>query len=1052
MRLADFGRESTLWLMIGGRGWVAGVGGCAVCGLWLWAASLSAWRNSWGAGDVGAMVGSLTAGEAAEAPAAHRSSGQTRSDDEVLPGWYAVATAPGLAETRNARLNLAWAAFALERGASLHPGVPARGLRVNLFGQLAVVPGQYRFHLEVEGGQAELTITDDRGAERVRVAGSGPMVSTPGLPLRGPHVLVAVRFVRGTGPGDEPARARLRTLWEREGTGQAGFVREPIPPTAVQVPARYRRAAQAGLTDERGRFLLGQLQCLACHAPAGGAGSAGVVTRPGPVLEGIGARVSPAWLARFIADPQEVVPGCAMPDVLGDSPDDRADIEALTHLLVGWGGPVGYEGAATEAPAWRRGRELYHSVGCVACHGALEPYPRPGGKEEAVEGPTQEVSGRDQTGPQRPFGDLRGKWRPSALAEFLREPTRVRPGGHMPAMSLSEEEADLIATYLVRFWDGLDPSDSGGVAGAAEEAPGRRSARDATERWMFEVDGGTVQRGRAAFVARGCAACHPAGLDPSDLAGARRATPLARLRPGRGCLDPDDRGSPRYRLTEDQRAMLTAGLESAQRIESAAGAGPDAAGPAVPREEVERALVLLGCLNCHEYGGRGGVPAWLNPWCVATRSNDLGDEGRLPPSLTGVGWKLTPSWLRAVLAHGARARPYLATRMPQYGPGVELLAEALASVEGLWVGTDAPEPQANDELVLAGRTLAGEAKLNCVSCHAWAGRASDSMPGPDMTDFGQRLRYEWFRAFVRAPDRFRPGTRMTAFFATGQSPHGDVLNGDAARQIDALWAYATLGRFAPPPEGLSAGGTGLPLQVGDRPLVLRTFLKEAGSRAIAIGYPQGTHFGFDAERVRLVEAWRGDFLDASGAWRNRGGMITGGQGQTIWRAPPGPGLVVCSAVPTRWPREMGRDAGSRFRGYRLLSHGVPVFMYDIRSADRSASPASGADAPVRVEEIAEPADARGSIRRQFVLAGLRAGESAFVALGEDQIEAVRVENASWRTARLSDGMTVLVCEPVVATGLEAGDAAGSNASAAGPGRVVIEFTITPSGRPPRQGE
>src|SRR6185503_16517120 len=46
---------------------------------------------------------------------------------------------------------------------------------------------------------------------------------------------------------------------------------------------------------------------------------------------------------------------------------------------------------------------------------------------------------------------------------------------------------------------------------------------------------------------------------------------------------------------------------------------------------------------------------------------DLGDEGRIPPQLTGVGDKLRPEWLRDVLVNKGYVRQYMATRMPQFG-------------------------------------------------------------------------------------------------------------------------------------------------------------------------------------------------------------------------------------------------------------------------------------------------------------------------------------------------------------------------------------------------
>jgi len=63
---------------------------------------------------------------------------------------------------------------------------------------------------------------------------------------------------------------------------------------------------------------------------------------------------------------------------------------------------------------------------------------------------------------------------------------------------------------------------------------------------------------------------------------------------------------------------------------------------------------------------------------------EMGDEGRIPPPLTGVGGKLTADWLKRVLSQGSKDRPYMHTRMPKFdlkhaGP----MAHAMASLDEL---------------------------------------------------------------------------------------------------------------------------------------------------------------------------------------------------------------------------------------------------------------------------------------------------------------------------------------------------------------------------------
>ena len=45
----------------------------------------------------------------------------------------------------------------------------------------------------------------------------------------------------------------------------------------------------------------------------------------------------------------------------------------------------------------------------------------------------------------------------------------------------------------------------------------------------------------------------------------------------------------------------------------------------------------------------------------------MGDEGRLPPKLDGVGGKLTEKWLKQLLNEGSKDRQYMLTKMPRFG-------------------------------------------------------------------------------------------------------------------------------------------------------------------------------------------------------------------------------------------------------------------------------------------------------------------------------------------------------------------------------------------------
>ena len=226
-------------------------------------------------------------------------------------------------------------------------------------------------------------------------------------------------------------------------------------PPAPVVPG-YEQLRLAGAADEAalGEILLGELNCLSCHT-ATAAVAERIPIRAAPDLDRIAERATGRWLADYLLAPHEQKPGSAMPDVLHSlEPDDREDV---VRTLIGYlahrgsrsvdsGSPGPRSGSADrpvaadtlgDFPVHRfqatveRGRRLFHSVGCVACHA-----PEGAEREPAI--------------PSVPLPDLTAKTSVDALAGFLLDPRAARPGGRMPPLHLEREEAEDIAVYLLR--------------------------------------------------------------------------------------------------------------------------------------------------------------------------------------------------------------------------------------------------------------------------------------------------------------------------------------------------------------------------------------------------------------------------------------------------------------------------------------------------------------------------------------------------------------------------------------------------------------------------
>ena len=172
---------------------------------------------------------------------------------------------------------------------------------------------------------------------------------------------------------------------------------------------------------------------------------------------------------------------------------------------------------------------------------------------------------------------------------------------------------------------------------------------------------------------------------------------------------------------------------------------------------LQQKVAALNCLACHARDGAGGPDPARAAYFETVEERDLGNEGRFPPQLTGVGRKLTADALRSSIQGGNPVRPYLATRMPDYGT---THAAALAKLfEHADLSNDIM-PVERRGRNRYGRQLVGQTGLGCVGCHNLSGHKSSGIGAIDLAHSPKRLRVEWFRDFLIDPARFSPGTRM----------------------------------------------------------------------------------------------------------------------------------------------------------------------------------------------------------------------------------------------------------------------------------------------------
>ncbi len=748
-----------------------------------------------------------------------------------------------------------------------------------------------------------------------------------------------------------------------------------------------------------GVVTLGELNCTACHA-ASAQQAAWISPKAAPTLQDVGSRASAAWLVKYLASPGDAKAGATMPDLLHGNVEQA---EALTHYLLSLSKP-NVRRVLPDKAAVARGENLFHSVGCVACHA-----PQNGAAQPAVFVALPRMA---------------EKWGQDGLRKFLIDPLASRAGGRMPSLHLLEREASDIAHFLLREtkvpaavevghsqeWtrrlENLDEV----VLESTVSAPGfvleklsgmmrfrtwlnveragdhtlyltsagvSRLSLDGewvmgTESWKpekvkekharrldagrhelkvdfvkrgsnppalavewegpgfarevipaaslsserepvaepapFVVDAAKAEQGKTLYAAMNCAVCH----EQKPLS----APTLAAVDASRGCLAEKPSGKAvDYHLNESQRMALRDALT---QLNVQTLAAPS------PQQRVAHTMATFRCTACHVRDGVGGVSAERNAFFTAN-VDDLGDEGRLPPKLDGVGDKLRPEWLAKVLGDGVSVRPYVNTRMPKFGAAnVGHLADLFVALDRhappLAAVADTPDAQRD-----AGRRLAGTDGLSCIACHRFNRQPAHAMQVFDLTLSTERLNEDWFRRFLRDPNKFNPGTRMPALWPGGRSLIPAVLDGDTDRQHAALWTHFADGAKAKFPEGLSRQN--MELIVGGEAVVYRGKLWEAGFRAIATGYPGGVNVAFDAEEMRLALVWRGRFLNVSPHWSTQGmGRIHPLENDAVV-LPHGSPLAVLTSAATPWPSETSKEAGMKFIGYQLDSLKRPTLLY-----------------------------------------------------------------------------------------------------------------------------
>lgn len=574
---------------------------------------------------------------------------------------------------------------------------------------------------------------------------------------------------------------------------------------------------------EQGRQLVHALRCQACHSIAGVPAAL-----MAPPLTRIDGNHKLEWIVDWLTDKDGLQGHDRRMPVMDVDLEQAIEIAAYLYQRTEESGRD--DAAAVDDPDTTAavGEQLLLTTGCLACHrlGRL--------------GSNGPFAGPDLTtiGAKRPTG---------FFASWLESPEKINPHHRMPHFDLDEKQR----TALVRFLESRD----GDPAAAQLESDSQLRLRITAAAGMND----RVAAGKKLYDQLRCDACHGKGGEEKHL---QPGGPLGRQSEWQqGCQQGQQAasGRPRYSLARQDREAVEVFLRSMQ--------------PAVPDQQQQPIPTSLrvaqrGCLACHARAGKPGL---------APRLPDVADNhaalasllpAMTPPSLNGVGDKLTDKALRdSITRAGKPHRPWLQVQMPKFhfaDGEAEQLFQWLVDADRIPAGAPASHPVVNrdddEAATAAGSRLVSTAGFGCTSCHDLGGIAPPKAPlnarGPDLTALAERIRRPWYERWVRNPRRIVPNMEMPSV----QLAVKGVLGDDLAGQLDAVWYVLNKPGFKP----LAPGALRVVRQTGQDAgpaAVLTDVLQLNGARYIkpvVIGLANRHNVLLDLESNRLIDWWQGD--------------------------------------------------------------------------------------------------------------------------------------------------------------------------------------------------
>jgi cytochrome c551/c552 len=627
---------------------------------------------------------------------------------------------------------------------------------------LGELRANYFFKAEELGGSLKLEINNTVVLD----------TSAPGTLSKSVQINKGANRVQATFTSASQGDSFVRVGWTEKGTNV-----NPIPNSWIA----HRNTPELKKTElvYLGRELFLEHRCAKCHTEKFPS-PVPELAMDAPAFDGIGTRRNYEWLAKWILDPKSTRASVHMPKLLHGA-KAKEDAEAVADYLSS------LTNLASSVSSIRVKNLHYivtdfentNAVHYLPSHKAVSEISKRSGVNakatlgDGTEPPADQNQERKaiferlhctgcHNAPDRKDVDstkislkhVAQKFSQGSLVKFLQAPEDGFSWIRMPNFKLADAEAKDLAEFLLKNADKPAPP----------QVLDRKS---------------NAAHGRDLVQSAGCLNCHAT----ANLENKFHAPSLAKLaKEAKGCLaGPGARPAkaPDFAFDTREREALVAFVKT-----DFASLSRHA-----PLEFATRETRSLNCTACH-----GQID--------------------LVPSLDVLGGKLKPEWAKDFIAGfpfkvradiHPKGELWVEARMPAFRSRAALLAEAMAMQQG-YPPTTTAEGVIDEEAAKIGHKMIGKDNgLSCISCHAVNDLPALEVFESEGINLGltsARLVKPYFFRWMRSPLAVDPTTKMPAYFEDGRSALTDYYDGDAEKQINALYQYIRQGdKMAAPATG-----------------------------------------------------------------------------------------------------------------------------------------------------------------------------------------------------------------------------------------------------------